>query len=124
MLKIDIEGAEFSTLSTFLAANKPDGLLTKTTLPIGQLQLELHAWDDYANFAFFHDWWAALEAAGLRPFWTEPNLVYVNYAKGGKPNLAEVGDQPFDEYIRNDAEWLCPSSVLVYQHSWEPHAHS
>ncbi|KAH9988439.1 methyltransferase domain-containing protein [Russula compacta] len=83
------EGAEFSTLTTFLAANKPDGLLAKTTLPIGQLQLELHAWDDYANFAFFHDWWAALEAAGLRPFWTEPNLVYVNYAKGGKPNLAE-----------------------------------
>lgn len=59
------------------------------TLPIGQLQLELHAWDDYANFGFFHDWWVALEDAGLRPFWTEPNLVYVNY-DGGKPRLAEV----------------------------------
>ena len=62
-----------------------------TTLPVGQLQLELHAWDDYANFGFFHDWWVALEDAGLRPFWTEPNLVYVNY-DNGKPRLAEVRD--------------------------------
>jgi hypothetical protein len=62
-----------------------------TTLPVGQLQLELHAWDDYANFGFFHDWWVALEDAGLRPFWTEPNLVYVNY-DNGKPQLAEVRD--------------------------------
>jgi hypothetical protein len=76
-------------LTTFLSANKPKDLSEPTKLPIGQLQLELHAWDDYANFAFFHDWWTALEGAGLRPFWTEPNLVYVNYAKGAKPNLAE-----------------------------------
>jgi hypothetical protein len=89
VLKIDIEGAEFDTLTTFLSANKPKDLSGATKLPIGQLQLELHAWDDYANFAFFHDWWTALEGAGLRPFWTEPNLVYVNYAKGAKPNLAE-----------------------------------
>ncbi|KAH9036353.1 hypothetical protein EDB85DRAFT_2273769, partial [Lactarius pseudohatsudake] len=43
---------------------------SSTTLPIGQLQIELHAWDDYGKFDFFHDWWAALEAAGTRPFWT------------------------------------------------------
>lgn len=89
VLKIDIEGAEFDTLTAFLAAHKQLNPFSSTTLPIGQLQLELHAWDDYAKFEFFHDWWAALEAAGLRPFWTEPNLVYVNYAAGGKPHLAE-----------------------------------
>jgi hypothetical protein len=88
VLKIDVEGAEFSTLSTFLDVNKPKSSFSAMTLPISQLQLELHAWDDYANFAFFHDWWVALETAGLRPFWTEPNLVYINY-NGGKPHLAE-----------------------------------
>jgi len=89
VLKIDIEGAEFSTLTTFLDVNRPKNTFTSmTTLPIGQLQLELHAWDDYANFGFFHDWWVALEDAGLRPFWTEPNLVYVNY-DNGKARLAE-----------------------------------
>jgi hypothetical protein len=51
VLKIDVEGAEFSTLTTFLDVNKPKSSFFATTLPIGQLQLELHAWDDYANFA-------------------------------------------------------------------------
>ena len=91
VLKIDIEGAEFDTLTTFLGAHKPTGSSSTTTLPIGQLQLELHAWDDYGKFAFFHDWWVSLETAGLRPFWTEANLVYVNYNEGDKPRLAEVG---------------------------------
>ena len=91
MLKIDIEGAEFDTLTAFLGAHKPSSPFSSTTLPIGQLQLELHAWDDYGKFDFFHDWWTSLEVAGLRPFWTEANLVYVNYNPGGKPKLAEVG---------------------------------
>ena len=47
VLKIDIEGAEFDTLTSFLEAHKPTGPFSSTTLPIGQLQLELHAWDDY-----------------------------------------------------------------------------
>ncbi|KAH9171940.1 methyltransferase domain-containing protein [Lactarius sanguifluus] len=89
VLKIDVEGAEFDTLTAFLATHKPPSPFSSTTLPIGQLQIELHAWDDYGKFDFFHDWWAALEAAGLRPFWTESNLVYVNYNTGGKPRLAE-----------------------------------
>ena len=90
VLKVDVEGAEFNTLTTFLKGPWPTNAFGETVLPIGQMQLELHAWDDYANFAFFHDWWVSLEAAGLRPFWTEPNLVYVNYVTGGKPHLAEV----------------------------------
>jgi Methyltransferase FkbM domain len=92
VLKIDVEGAEFNTLTTFLKGHWQTNAFGDVVLPIGQLQLELHAWDDYANFGFFHDWWVSLEAAGLRPFWTEPNLVYVNYVTGGKPHLAEVGD--------------------------------
>ncbi|KAH8983432.1 hypothetical protein EDB92DRAFT_1890480 [Lactarius akahatsu] len=52
---------------------------SSTTLPIGQLQIELHTWDDYGKFDLFHDWWAALEAAAGRPFWTESNLIYVNH---------------------------------------------
>ena len=31
-----------------------------------------------------------LEKAGLRPFWTEPNLVYQNYNRDGASDLAEV----------------------------------
>ncbi|KAH9048309.1 hypothetical protein EDB84DRAFT_1457282, partial [Lactarius hengduanensis] len=57
--------------------------VSSTTLPIGQLQIELHARDDYGNFDFFHDRCAALEAAGMRPFLTKSNLVYVNYNTGG-----------------------------------------
>jgi len=80
---------EFDTLTAFLGVHKLSSPFSSTTLPIGQLQLELHAWDDYDKFAFFHDWWTSLEVAGLRPFWTEANLVYVNYNPGGKPKLAE-----------------------------------
>ena len=43
VLKIDIEGAEFDTLTTFLAAHKSVSPFSSTTLRIGQLQLELHA---------------------------------------------------------------------------------
>ncbi|TDL19847.1 hypothetical protein BD410DRAFT_791734 [Rickenella mellea] len=83
ILKIDIEGWEFETLSallkTYVDAGQP--------LPFGQLQLEIHIWSK--NFAQYLQWWEMLEDAGLRPFWTEPNLVYQNYNKGGTSDLAE-----------------------------------
>ncbi|KAH9025474.1 hypothetical protein EDB84DRAFT_1440387 [Lactarius hengduanensis] len=83
VLNIDVEGAECDRLTAHsLAAHNPLSPFSSTTLPIGQLQIELHAWDN-------HDWWAALEAAGLTPFCTESNLVYVNYNAGGKLRLAE-----------------------------------
>lgn len=60
-------------------------------LPFGQLQLEIHAWGENGEpFSKFLKWWERLERVGLRPFWTEPNLVYVNVVKGALPNLAEV----------------------------------
>ncbi|KIP02579.1 hypothetical protein PHLGIDRAFT_26518 [Phlebiopsis gigantea 11061_1 CR5-6] len=59
-------------------------------LPVGQLQLEIHAWGEHgASFAAFRKWWERLEAAGLRPFHAEPNLVYVNLVRGARPDLAE-----------------------------------
>jgi hypothetical protein len=65
ILKVDIEGSEFDTLTSMVKyykeQNKP--------LPFGQLQLEIHA--DKINFPQFLKWWEDLEEAGLRPFWTE-----------------------------------------------------
>ena len=57
-------------------------------LPFGQLSMEIHLWDK--SFESFLGWWEVLEEAGLRPFWTEPNLVYQIYNKKGTPDLAEV----------------------------------
>ncbi|KAH7871996.1 uncharacterized protein C8R40DRAFT_1205426 [Lentinula edodes] len=82
LLKIDIEGWEFETLEELI---KPY-LLSGEPLPFAQLQLEIHVWD--MPFASFLKWWEMLETAGLRPFWTEPNLVYVDYAKA-TPSLTE-----------------------------------
>ncbi|KAH9021687.1 hypothetical protein EDB83DRAFT_2431078, partial [Lactarius deliciosus] len=59
LLKNDVEGPEFDTLTAFLATHKLLSPFSNTTLPIGQLQIELHAWDDYGKFDLFHDWWAA-----------------------------------------------------------------
>ncbi|KAH9028782.1 methyltransferase domain-containing protein, partial [Lactarius pseudohatsudake] len=74
ILKIDIEGGEFDALSALLSACTAEG----NVLPVGQLQLEIHAREGREIFEYFARWWVALEAAGLRPFWTEPNLVYIN----------------------------------------------
>ncbi|KAJ3737662.1 hypothetical protein DFJ43DRAFT_1148786 [Lentinula guzmanii] len=82
LLKIDIEGWEFETLEEIIKSYSLSG----EPLPFAQLQLEIHVWD--MPFAPFLNWWEMLEAAGLRPFWTEPNLVYVDYAKA-TPSLTE-----------------------------------
>ncbi|KAI0301032.1 methyltransferase domain-containing protein [Multifurca ochricompacta] len=83
ILKIDIEGGEFDALTSFLRAHE------NRDFPVGQLQLEIHARDGREHFESFSRWWASLEAAGLRPFWTEPNLVYINLVRGVRPELAE-----------------------------------
>lgn len=38
-------------------------------LPFGQLQIELHVWNQ--RFQDFLEWWQLLEASGLRPFHSE-----------------------------------------------------
>jgi hypothetical protein len=85
VLKVDIEGGEFDALTAFIDAHAERG-----PLPIGQLQLEIHARDGRERFDYFNHWWMTLEAAGLRPFWMEPNLVYVNIVRGALPELSEV----------------------------------
>ncbi len=84
VLKIDIEGGEFDALTPFIAT------YAEGVLPVGQLQLEIHANDGRERFDYFIRWWTTLEAAGLRPFWTEPNLVFINIARGTAPALVEV----------------------------------
>ncbi|THH01271.1 hypothetical protein EW145_g6945 [Phellinidium pouzarii] len=83
ILKVDIESWEFETLRAlirpYLEAGEP--------LPFGQLQLEVHVWGK--KFSEFMKWWELLEEAGLRPFWTEPNIVYQNYNRGSSADLAE-----------------------------------
>ncbi|TDL19829.1 hypothetical protein BD410DRAFT_899974 [Rickenella mellea] len=83
ILKMDVEGAEFDALGTvfkeFIDANEP--------LPFGQLQLEIHTGSKH--FEWYLGWWETLERAGLRPFWTEPNLVFLNYLEHVPPELAE-----------------------------------
>lgn len=103
ILKVDIEGAEFEALEALIDAypsststpwfeGKSKGDRTGGGLPFGQLQLEVHVRDNMAwnYFPKFLLWWEKLEKAGLRPFWTEPNLVYVNLVRGVRPDLAEV----------------------------------
>ncbi len=82
-------------------------------LPFGQLQIELHVWNQ--RFQDFLEWWQLLEASGLRPFHNEVwptsvsqwvgrfaharlqiNLVYANYNRHSGVELAEVrADVPF-----------------------------
>ncbi|KAJ3881925.1 methyltransferase domain-containing protein [Lentinula edodes] len=83
ILKVDVEGWEFDTFTNLIKSFAEQDL----PLPFGQLQLEIHVWDK--KFDYFLKWWEGLEEVGLRPFWTEPNLVYVNYAGSRKPELAE-----------------------------------
>lgn len=107
ILKVDVEGWEFDIMEAiirpFLAADEP--------LPFGQINLELHVWNK--KFSEFLSWWEMLETAGLRPFMTEPNLVYQNYNKQSNTELAEysflnikggnvfISDSPSSEAIIN-----------------------
>jgi hypothetical protein len=86
ILKIDIEGNEFDSLSAFIDSFQGE------PLPFGQLQLEVHVYpgSDWNDFSKFLGWWEKLEAAGLRPFFSEPNLVYINLVRGARPELIEV----------------------------------
>jgi hypothetical protein len=84
ILKIDTEGAEFDALTSFVNAH------VHGHLPIGQLQLEIHAQGDRARFDGFLKWWESLEAAGMRPFSFEPNLLHITGRECAKPEVVEV----------------------------------
>jgi len=123
ILKVDIEGGEFDALTAFVNSH------AQGDLPIGQLQIEIHARDGHERFDRFARWWASLEGAGLRPFWTEPNMVYVNVVRGARPELAEVkfflvGTR--EEYVLDALTgcWMFSfvCTVFVYQRSRQPRA--
>jgi len=82
ILKIDIEGGEFESLTPFVAAH------TEGVFPVGQLQLKIHAQFGRERSNNFFKWWNALEAVGLRPFKAEPNWVYDDIT-GAPPQLSE-----------------------------------
>ncbi|KAF7302817.1 Methyltranfer-dom domain-containing protein [Mycena kentingensis (nom. inval.)] len=83
ILKIDIEGAEFPTLKALIQSFKGE------PLPFGQLSVEIHVIEGHLHIIDgFDRWWRMLEDAGLRPFWTELNMVYQNVFRVG-PLLAE-----------------------------------
>lgn len=85
VLKIDIEGHEFDSLEVFIDSFHGE------PLPFGQLQLEIHVNNNQKQyFPDFLKWWEKIEAAGLRPFFSESNLVYLNIVKGSRPDLIEA----------------------------------
>jgi Methyltransferase domain len=80
ILKIDIEGAEYAAFDAFMDSYEASGA---TTLPVGQVMIELHLLDDQSvNFERFTNWWERLESFGMRPTWLEVNLLAVTLGKG------------------------------------------
>ncbi|KAI0820548.1 methyltransferase domain-containing protein [Trametes gibbosa] len=102
-LRMDVEGWEWETFRGIVrdftlerltppqgaAAAAPDAAVHERegVLPFGQLQIELHVWNQ--RFQDFLEWWELLEASGLRPFQNEINLVYANYNRHSGVELAE-----------------------------------
>jgi hypothetical protein len=88
ILKIDIEYAEFNALSSLNAYTQ----VAMTEFPIGQMLIELHIFQNQGiTLPIFLDWWESMEYRGMRPAWTEPNLLAVSMkSEDGNPRLAEV----------------------------------
>lgn len=86
MLKIDIEYAEFTAITSFKKA------YGSQEFPIGQMLIELHLFEyQHITEHEFLEWWESLEDRGMRPAWTEPNLLAVTMKlEDGNPRLAEV----------------------------------
>ncbi|GAM91203.1 hypothetical protein ANO11243_092500 [Dothideomycetidae sp. 11243] len=72
ILKVDIEGAEFDALASFVEHYKSRGL----QVPCSQILVEIHlSAKKHPTIEPVLEWWEMLEAAGFRPVWTEPNLL-------------------------------------------------
>jgi len=116
ILKIDTEGAEFDALTAFVNEH------AHGNLPVGQLQLEIHAQGDRGRSEYFLKWWESLEAAGLRPFSFEPNMLHLTGRDCAKPEVVEV--RCFQSRLVSSlGPWLTglySLPVLVYQYPWQP----
>lgn len=104
ILKIDIEFSEFDSLRSLSDAFSASSGLD---FPIGQILIEIHLFGrrnlEVTNSqgladgtvhpitsGEFLDWWEMLEARGIRPAFTEPNLLYSTLMiENGQPRLAE-----------------------------------
>ncbi|KAK1996485.1 hypothetical protein LX36DRAFT_580241 [Colletotrichum falcatum] len=85
ILKMDIEFDEFLAMEGL----HRDFPITAGELPIGQLMVKIHFFHGLTAFHYL-DWWGRLESRGLRPTWTEPNLLAITLNLGNKdPLLAE-----------------------------------
>ncbi|KAK6215276.1 hypothetical protein QIS74_08295 [Colletotrichum tabaci] len=85
ILKMDIEFAEFEAVD----ALHNDFPIMAGELPIGQFMVEIHLGHGMTSSGFL-DWWERLESRGMRPTWTEPNLLSVTMNVGeGDPVYAE-----------------------------------
>lgn len=75
ILKIDIEGAEYEALDSFMEfCERENG----GVMPVGQVMIELHLVDDRnVGFERFMKWWERAEALGMRPVLLEVNLLAV-----------------------------------------------
>ncbi|KAM0164023.1 hypothetical protein ACHAPG_000773 [Botrytis cinerea] len=82
ILKIDIEGSEYTALDSFMDFHDKEGG-GSGKLPVGQVMIELHLVDDeHVHFERFTKWWERLEKFGMRPTWFETNLLAVTLGEG------------------------------------------
>ena len=88
VLKMDIEGYEFESLTSLLQAFD-DG-----EVPVSQILIEIHLDPGRKSVDDFLAWWESLEAVGYRAAWTEPNLLTVSLPLAdGMPRYAEVSSE-------------------------------
>ncbi|KLU87815.1 hypothetical protein MAPG_06808 [Magnaporthiopsis poae ATCC 64411] len=87
ILKMDIEFFEYETMD---GLDRDFSLAAGHEFPVGQFMVELHLLNGITAKTFL-EWWERLEGRGMRPTWTEPNLLGVTLGIGGNkdPNLAE-----------------------------------
>jgi len=92
ILKIDVEFAEFAAMTSLLTHTASQ----MQAFPIGQMLMEIHLFGNEAKkrephtLGQFLHWWESMEERGVRPTWTEPNLLAVTIGlKDKMPRLAE-----------------------------------
>ncbi len=83
IVKMDIEGDEFPALSALMDE------YTDQKIPIGQLLVKIHFFDTDNTVRKFAEWWDRFEGFGMRPVWSEANLITVTWDTG-YPCCAEV----------------------------------
>ncbi|KAF8119469.1 hypothetical protein EV363DRAFT_1508080 [Boletus edulis] len=78
------DNPKFYSLRTLMRAEWPRLYRLKVDIEGGEFDSL-----EWEHFPKFFEWWEKLEAVGLRSFFFEPNLVYVNLVRGVRPELIE-----------------------------------